>query len=131
MSDTHKQLIEKVNASFEQNQPEKFLDMCAENVTWRMAGHAVQEGKAAVRKFMASMGDMEPPKININSIISDGDRAACYGDMTMKDKDGSEAEFDYCDIYRFESEKIVDLTSFMSKRGAESDEAGSSDEQGG
>ncbi|MBA3769133.1 MAG: nuclear transport factor 2 family protein [Blastocatellia bacterium] len=125
MSDTHKQLIEKVNASFEQNQPERFLDMCAENVTWRMAGHAVQEGKAAVR--MASMGDMEPPKININSIISDGDRAACYGDMTMKDKDGSEAEFDYCDIYKFEGEKIVDLTSFMSKRGAESCEAESSE----
>jgi len=115
MSDTHKQLIEKVNASFEQTQPETFLAMCAENVTWRMAGHAVQEGKAAVREFMAAMGEMEPPKINITSIISDGDRAACYGDMRMKHKDGSEAEFDYCDIYRFEGEKIVDLTSFMSR----------------
>ena len=33
----------------------------------------------------------------------------------MKDKDGKAGQYSYCDIYRFQNEKIVELNSFVVK----------------
>ncbi|MFN0277522.1 MAG: nuclear transport factor 2 family protein [Pyrinomonadaceae bacterium] len=114
----NKEIIEKVNTSFEQKQLETFLDLCTDDVIWQMAGMEDQKGKDSIRKFMASMGEGDPPKINVTAIISDGDRAACYGDMTMKEK-GEENAYDYCDIYKFTDGKIAELRSFFAKHQAE------------
>jgi ketosteroid isomerase-like protein len=118
MSEKNKEIIRKVNAAFEANQPETFLDFCAEDITWHMAGDQPRKGKQSIRDFMASMGDMEPPKINVTAMIAEGDSAVCYGDMTMKEK-GTENTYDYCDIYRFAGDKIVELRSFVAKHKAE------------
>ena len=120
MSARNKEIIEKVNAAFEANQPEVFLDYCSENIKWEMAGDDVRTGKDSIREFMASMGDMEPPKINVTAIISEGDSAACYGDMTMIEK-GAENSYSYCDVYRFSGEKISELRSFVVKHKSEGD----------
>ncbi len=120
MSNKNKEIIEKSNAAFEANRPEDFLALCAEDIEWQMAGEQPQKGKDAIRKFMSSMGDMEPPKINVTSIISEGDRAACYGDMTMKEN-GVENTYSYCDIYRFSGDKITELNSFVVKHKPESE----------
>jgi ketosteroid isomerase-like protein len=117
MSAKNKEIIQKVNAAFEANQPETFLDFCAEDITWHMAGDEPRTGKQSIRDFMASMGDMEPPKINVTAMIAEGESAACYGDMTMKEK-GTENTYDYCDIYRFKGDKIAELRSFVTKHKA-------------
>ncbi len=118
MSAKNKEIIEKSNASFEAGKPEDFLALCAEDIEWQMAGENFQKGKDAIREFMSSMGDMEPPKISVTSIISEGDRAACYGNMTMKEK-GVENTYSYCDIYRFSGDKIAELNSFVVKNKTE------------
>ena len=117
-AERNKEIIEKVNSAFEQNKPEVFLDACTDDIRWEMAGDEVRTGKDSIRQFMASMGDMEPPKINITAIISDGDSAACYGDMTMVES-GTENSYSYCDIYRFSGEKISELRSFVVKHKTE------------
>ncbi len=115
MSARNKEIIEQVNAAFEENKPEVFLDFCTEDVRWEMAGDELRTGKESIRKFMASMGDdMEPPKINVTRIISDGDSAACYGDMTMVEN-GAETAYSYCDVYTFSGDKIAELRSFVVK----------------
>ncbi len=119
MSQKNKEIVEKLNAAFEQNKMEDFYALCSEDIEWQMAGDQTRKGLKAIREFMSSMpGDMEPPKINVTSIISDGDRAACYGDMTMKEK-GSENTYSYCDIYRFSADKIAELNSFVVKHKTE------------
>ena len=120
MSARNKEIIEKVNSAFEANQPEVFLDYCSDDIKWEMAGDDVRTGKDSIREFMASMGDMEPPKINVTAIISEGDSAACYGDMTMIEK-GAENSYSYCDVYRFSGEKISELRSFVVKHKSEGD----------
>ena len=118
MSSRNKEIIEKVNAAFEDNKPEVFLDFCAEDIKWDMAGDEVRTGKQAIRDFMSSMGDMEPPKINVTAIISEGDSAACYGDMTMIEN-GTETSYSYCDVYKFSGDKIAELRSFVVKHKTE------------
>jgi ketosteroid isomerase-like protein len=39
-----------------------------------------------------------------------------YGDMTMTDpSDGKTKTYSYCDVYRFEGDKIAELNSFVVK----------------
>lgn len=118
MSARNKEIIEKVNAAFEANQPEVFLDHCADDIKWEMAGDAARTSKVSIREFMSSMVDMEPLKINVTAIISEGDSAACYGDMTMIEK-GAANSYSYCDVYRFSGEKIRELRSFVVKHKTE------------
>jgi ketosteroid isomerase-like protein len=118
MAEDNKRIIEEINKAFEDNKPEVFLDYCTEDVRWEMAGDEPRNGKNAIREFMSSMGDMEPPKINVTQIISEGSSAACYGDMTMIEK-GTEATYSYCDIYRFAGGKVAELRTFVVKHKTE------------
>jgi uncharacterized protein (TIGR02246 family) len=109
-----KAIVEKVNAAFAQNNPEGFLSQCADDVTFTMVGDKTVKGKDAVRKWMASMGG-EAPKFTVQQVIAEGDLATSYGDMTMKEKDGTTASYAYCDIYRFRGDKIAELKAFVMK----------------
>ena len=111
MSAKHKELIEKINTGFENNDVETFLNACSDDVTWTMAGEEPKKGKDSIREWIKSMEGMGPPKLNTTAIISEGDAAACYGDMTMEEK-GEEKFYSFCDIYRFSGDKIVELRSF-------------------
>ena len=87
MSSSNKQIVEKVNAAFAQGNVEGFLSQCADDVEWTMVGEKPIKGKDAIRKWMTSMGP-EVPKFTVTNLLADGDFATCYGDMTMRDKDG-------------------------------------------
>lgn len=119
MSNKNKEIIEKVNAAFEQNKMEDFYNLCTEDVEWQMAGDQTRKGLQAIREFMSHIPeDCASPKINVTAIVSDGDRAVCFGDMTMKEK-GVDTAYDYCDIYHFSGDKIASLTSFVVKTKSE------------
>jgi len=124
MSETNKEIVEKVNAAFEENKPEIFLSYCTDDVVWRMVGDRDFKGKEKIKEFMASMEGMEPPKFRVDEIIASGDSVACYGDMTMKDEDGTEADYSFVDIYRFSNGKIAKLQSFIVKHKTEEEASG-------
>lgn len=112
MSARNKEIVEKVNAAFAQNDVEGFLSFCADDVKWTMVGDKTVTGKDDIRQWLASM-DFEPPKFTVDNVIAEGDLVATHGDMTMKDKDGKTAPYSYCDIYRFRGDRIVELRSFV------------------
>lgn len=115
MSDKNKEIVEKVNASFERGDTEGFLAFCADDIEWTMVGEKNTSGKESIREWMKQMEGFEPPMFTVNSLIADADFVACSGDMTMKEKDGSTGEYGYCDIYRFSGDKIQELTSYVVK----------------
>jgi uncharacterized protein (TIGR02246 family) len=82
MSLKNKEIVEKVNAAFAENDPEVFLSNCADDVTWTMVGEKTNNGKKAIQKWLAEMKDMEPPKFTVDKIIAEGDSVVCCGDMT-------------------------------------------------
>jgi ketosteroid isomerase-like protein len=114
MSSSNKQIVEKVNAAFAQGNVEGFLSQCADDVEWTMVGEKPIKGKDAIRKWMTSMGP-EVPKFTVTNLLADGDFATCYGDMTMRDKDGKVIPYSYCDIYRFRNGKVAELRAFVMK----------------
>ena len=114
MSERNKAVVRKVNTALAEGGIEGFLSLCAEDVKWTIVGDRTARGKDSIRNWMASMGG-EPPTFTVNNIFAEGDFVTAYGDMTMKDKDGHRNPYAYCDIYRFERDRIVELTSFVVK----------------
>jgi ketosteroid isomerase-like protein len=114
VASTHKRIVEQANAAFANNNMEGFLDLCTENLEWTMVGESTVRGKKAIREWMKSM-DPGPPVIKVEQIAVEGDYAFCCGSLKMKDKDGREAPFDYCDVYRFQGDRIVALKAFLIK----------------
>ena len=120
----NKEIVEKVNAAFAANNMEGFLSFCADDFEFTMVGDKPLQGKQAVRQWMSSMGDMEPPRISNIRVIAEGDAVASHGTMTMKDKEGKTTPYAYCDIYQFRDGKIVKLTAFVMKTEMQQQKAG-------
>jgi hypothetical protein len=55
-----------------------------------------------------------PPQFTIRQTVADGDVIITRGDMTMRQtKDGPSIPYAFCDIYRFEGDKVAELTAFV------------------
>jgi uncharacterized protein (TIGR02246 family) len=115
MSEKYREIVEKVNDAFTNNDNEAFLNFCADDVQWTIVGDQAVNGKDGIRDFMKSMEGMAPPTFTVKKIISDDDSAVAYGGMTMKDGEGNEGSYEYCDVYRFRGDKIAELRSFVVK----------------
>ena len=125
MSENNKEKVEKVNAAFAEGNFTGFLEFCADDVEWTIVGDRNIKGKEAIRQWMESMKDSEPPKITVvDPVIGEGDFVATRGEMTMKDKDGKQGQYSYCDIYRFRDDKIIELNSFVVKTEAKREASG-------
>lgn len=121
---SNKDIVEKVNAAFAENNMEGFLSYCADDIGFTMVGEQAHKGKDDIRRWMASMVSMEPPRISNIKIIADGDSVASHGTMTMKDKDGKPASYAYCDVYEFRGGKIAKLTAFVLKTDKQQQKSG-------
>ena len=125
MSETNKEIVNRVNTAFSENKPEVFLDLCHDDIEWTIVGDQSFSGKTAIRDFMSSMEGQEPPKFTVDEIIGEGDSVVCYGTMTMKmENDKEPAPYSYVDAYRFRDGKIARLQSFIVKHKTEEEKSG-------
>jgi ketosteroid isomerase-like protein len=115
VSDKYREIVKKVNDAFANNDHEAFLEVCADDIKWIIVGDQTVDGKDSLREFMKSMEGMEAPKFTVEKIVSEGDSAAAYGEMTMVEKEGCAGLYEYCDVYTFTGEKISRLRSFIIK----------------
>lgn len=116
MATDNKQIVQIVNDAFSSGNIAAFLEYCAEDVRWTMAGKSATVGKEVLRQMMDD-DNWHPPVINVRSTISEGNRAVCEGTMTMSSKKGEHFEGSFCDVYRIEDGKIRELFSYMVPHG--------------
>jgi uncharacterized protein len=113
MAAKRKEIVQRINEAFAENNLEKVLSFCTDDITWTMVGDTTVRGKDSIRKWMASM-DPQPPQLRIQQTIAEGDSVVSRGDMTMQEKkDGPAIPYTFCDIYRFAGDKVVELTAFV------------------
>jgi len=113
MSANNRAIIDKANEAFARNDVEGLLALCSDDFSWTMVGSEPAVGKAAVREWMAK-APPEMPRFTIDTVIADGDFVTCVGDMTMPEK-GNDVPYAYCDVWRLEGGKIVELKAFVIK----------------
>jgi len=113
MATNRKEIVQRINDAFAENNLEKVLSFCADDVTWTMVGDSTVRGKDSVRKWMAAM-DPPQPQFTIQQTVAEGDVVITRGDMTMPDKkNGASIPYTFCDIYRFAGDKVAELTAFV------------------
>jgi uncharacterized protein len=113
MTGNRKEIVQRINEGFAENNLEKVLSFCTDDITWTMVGDTTVRGKDAIRKWMASM-DPQPPQLRIQQTVAEGDTVVARGDMTMQEhKDRPSIPYTFCDIYRFAGDKVVELTAFV------------------
>lgn len=113
MSEKNIAIVKEINDAFTKNNVEGFLAHCTEDLYWGMAGETEQKGKPAIREWMKQMEGHEAPKFTVEAIFGDDTHVACHGQMTMKDPQGKEGKYSYCDVYTFKGDKVSELRSFV------------------
>lgn len=116
MAENNKQILEKGNAAITKGDHEEFLSYCTDNTEWTFVGDKTLQGKEAVRQWMA-VTYMEPPTFMVENMIEGGDFVTAIGKISMKDDEGKMAQYDYCDVWRFEEGKMAELKAFVIKTG--------------
>ena len=123
MAVNRKEIVQRVNEGFAENNLEKVLSFCTDDLTWTMVGDSTVSGKDSIRKWMASM-DPQPPQFTIQEAVAEGDFVITRGNMLMQEKkNGPSIPYAFCDIYRFEGDKVAELTAFVIR----TDRAGTGD----
>jgi ketosteroid isomerase-like protein len=108
-----KEIVQRINEAFAENNLEKVLSFCTDDFTWTMVGDTTVKGKDSIRKWMASMNP-EPPTFTIQQTVAEGDAVITRGDMLMQErKNGPSIPYSFCDVYRFQGDKVADLTAFV------------------
>ena len=113
MSADRKNTVEQINDAFAENNLDKVLSFCTDDLVWTMVGDTTVKGKDAIRKWIASMSP-QPPQLMIQQTVADGDVVITRGDMIMKDsKSGIAHTYSFCDVYRFEGDRVAELIAFV------------------
>ena len=113
MAANRKEIVQRINEGFAENNLEKVLSFCNDDLIWTMVGDTTVRGKDSIREWMASM-DPQPPKITIRQTVAEGDSVVVRGDMTMQQKKGGPSiPYTFCDVYRFAGDKVAELTAFV------------------
>ncbi len=114
MSEKNKAILEEANAHVAEGNNEGFLAFCDDDTVWTFVGDRTLKGKEAVRQYMAKTYK-EPPKFKIDNLIAEGHFVTALGEITLKDEDGKETDYSYCDVWRFRDGKMVELKAFVIK----------------
>ena len=113
MAGKNRAIVKEINDAFTRNDTEGFLAHCSEELYWNMAGDTEKKGKSAIREWMKQMDGHEAPKFTVDAIFGDANHVACHGEMTMKNAEGKEGNYSYCDVYTFSGDKVTELRSFV------------------
>ena len=113
MAANRREIVQRINEGFAENNLEKVLSFCSDDLIWTMVGDTTVRGKDAIREWMASM-DPQPPTITIRQTVVEGDSVVACGDMSMQEKNGgTPVPYTFCDVYRFAGDKVAELTAFV------------------
>jgi ketosteroid isomerase-like protein len=116
MSESNKRILEKANDAITQGDYEGFLSFCSNDTEWEFVGDKTLRGKEAVRQWMA-VTYKEPPKFRVRNLIEDGDFVVAIGNITMKEENGRDADYSYCDVWKFHDGKMAQLRAFVVRSG--------------
>jgi ketosteroid isomerase-like protein len=111
-AEKNREIVQKVNEAFSNNDMEAFISYCAEDVKWQMNTTAIT-GKSSIREEMAKNPFDLPPVITVKDIIADESGAACTGIVKMQSTKGEVSDAMYCDVYKIENGKINELSSYI------------------
>lgn len=112
MSENNKSILLQGNAAIAAGNYEGFLALCSEDTIWNFVGEQTLHGKEAVRQYMTATY-LEPPIVTVEQLIAENAMLTATGEISLKDKSGEMIHYNYCDVWRFNKGKMVELKAFV------------------
>jgi ketosteroid isomerase-like protein len=109
---TNKEILQKANEAVSSGDNEGFLNYCTEDTVWNFIGDVTLRGKEQVRQWMAE-NYLEPPVNNVTNLLADGNFVIATGTISVKDKNGKATVSEYCDVWRFEGDKMAEVNAYV------------------
>ncbi len=111
---SNKSILQRANAAVSQGDNEGFLSNCHDDLIWNFVGDQILRGKEAVREYMRE-NYKSPPKFSVTHMIEEGDFVTAIGSIMIKVDEGFENLHTYCDVWRFQDGKMIELMAFVNK----------------
>lgn len=108
----NKAILEQANTAITKGDYEGFLSYCTDDTVWTFVGDMTLKGKQAVREYMATVYT-EPPKFMVKTMIAEGEFVTAIGQISMKNDEGKNVDYSYCDVWKFRDRKLHELKAFV------------------
>jgi ketosteroid isomerase-like protein len=107
----NKEILEKINEAIRNGDYDLMVDYCQDDTHWLFVGQQEIKGKGAVKKYLKD-AYLAPPKFTQNFFV-DGNYVIATGKISLLDENSQWKTSSYCDIWKFEDEKILELKAFV------------------
>jgi len=105
--------IKKVSEEFAKGNLAFISEYLAEDIKWNILGEESVVGKNEVLQ-VSKMQQLESfPDITIKNIVSEGNFVVIESTGKAITKDGRPYNQTYCEIFRFEGEKLQEITTYL------------------
>ncbi len=108
-----KHINKNVSEEFSKGNFEFAFNHFADDIQWNVVGSPVIKGKKAVIAYCNKMmTEMDRSKLNNTNQIGDDDLIAVQGYCDYVKENNEPGRLEYCDVYRFNDEKLQAITSY-------------------
>src|SRR5215216_3098713 len=103
------QLLKKISEEFSKGNLAFSEAYLAEDIKWKILGENTIAGKEQVLEASKMAQLQSYPVIKIKTIISEGDYVVIESTGEAKTKKGKPYNQAYCEVYRFDNEKLQEI----------------------
>lgn len=112
MSESNKHILQQANTAVLAGDNEGFLAFCADDIAWTTVGGESMRGKEAVRAWMKAEYT-QPPRFTVHHMVAEDDHVVAIGEIEGRDASGKPVTHAYCDVWRFDAGKMVELKAYV------------------
>jgi ketosteroid isomerase-like protein len=110
---SNKQLLKKISEEFARGNLSFFEAYLAEDIKWNILGEETIVGKEKVLELSKMTQLQSFPVIKIKNIISEGDFVVIESTGEAKTTEGKTYNQVYCEVFRFDNEKLQEITTYL------------------
>ncbi|MEJ7681863.1 MAG: nuclear transport factor 2 family protein [Segetibacter sp.] len=103
----------KLSEEFSKGNFEFCYNHFTDDIQWNIVGADIIKGKDAVIAYCDKMlTEMDGSKLNNTNYIGDNGFIAVQGYCNYIKENSEPGKLEYCDVYRFDGEKLQEITSY-------------------
>lgn len=109
----NKQLQKKISEEFAKGNLKFSKSYLADDIKWNILGDDTIVGKEQVLEVSKMIQLQSFPVIKIKNVVSEGDYVVIESSGEAKTKNGKPYNQTYCDVFRFNNEKLQEITTYL------------------
>jgi c-di-GMP-related signal transduction protein len=108
-----KPIIIELSSKFSEGNFAFCYDYFDNNIQWKIIGNKTLQGKEAVINFCEKMlQEMANTTFKNSNMVIENNTIVVEGNCKFFNEDNTEGEVSYCDVFKFENDKILKITSY-------------------